>query len=86
MPHIWVHDTTANNTYKPKVCSGTALFDPESNQLLCVNCERVVQAHNGTPFSDHSKCIMTCEVCGEVWQCNKLYPQNKECSGTKTTN
>lgn len=82
MPHQWNHDPTNGGEYKPKVCSGTPTLDPESNLLICVNCGRAELAHNGTPFSDHSQCIMTCELCGGKWQCNKLYPENKECSGT----
>ena len=79
MPHQWNHDPTNGGEYEPKVCSGTPTLDGTS--LICTKCGRAELAHNGTPFSDHSKCVLTCEVCGEVWKCNKLYPENKECSG-----
>lgn len=81
MPHKWNHDKTAGQTYEPLNCNGITELDPSSNYEFCVKCKRPDGAHNGIPVNDHSKCIMTCEVCGEAWLCNKLYPDNRVCSG-----
>ena len=83
MQHKWNHDQTADGTYNPLVCDG--IYEPDASVGLCMKCRRAADAH-GLPVNDHTKCIMTCEVCGEKWQCNKIYPDNKECAGQKEIN
>ena len=86
MPHKWNHDPTNGGQYQPKVCGGRAHINADVDPVNCAMCGRHANIHDGTPFSDHSQCMLTCEACGEKHPCNKLYPENKECSGTKEIN